>query len=441
LYQNNTNYSSRYTYDRLLTSTLTSVSPNITLVSNSYDTRATTAVTTGVPYEQDWANYGTGAMYRGNVTQSNSPGKTTNTYYDITGTVTSQDDNNNHSVSVVTSSLTNFTLPDTLTPNNTTSLQTKAAYNPVSFAPASVASPGQTLYDPANSPDGNAAYTSYDGYGRVLYTLAPSQTWNSATGAQTNYTYGYASTGWTITASTSNASPNTGSHFTTTTLDGLGRTASVQAGTGTGAILLSEVDTLYAPCACSPLGKMYQRSQPYGPKDTEVYTTYTYDALGRTVNVLLPDGASHTTYTYQGNFTTITDPAGNWKQYASDAFGNLVTVIEPHPQYNPAAPSPPPAYPVTTAPTHTLLTTYTYDQLNHLTQVAMPRSTINGIKTQTRTFVYASTAYSTLNLPALWLTSATNPESGTVSYTYNADGTLASKTDANGNQETYNYDA
>jgi YD repeat-containing protein len=302
--------------------------------------------------------------------------------------------------------------------------------------------PGQTLYDPANSPDGTAAYTSYDGYGRVLFTQAPSQSWTSATGAQTNYSYSYASTGWTITASTSNAAPNTGSHFTTTTLDGLGRTASVQAGTGTGAsaILLSEVDTLYAPCACSPLGKMYQRSQPYGPKDTEVYTTNTYDALGRTVNVLLPDGASHTTYTYQGNFTTITDPAGNWKQYASDAFGNLVTVIEPDPTVNPVvgAPSPPPAYPVTAAPTGTLLTTYTYDQLNHLTQVAMPR---NGV-TQTRTFVYASTAYSGyLNLPALWLTSATNPESGTVSYTYNADGTLAKKTDANGNPETYQYDA
>ena len=39
------------------------------------------------------------------------------------------------------------------------------------------------------------------------------------------------------------------------------------------------------------------------------------------------------------------------------------------------------------------------------------------------------------------VTSATNPENGTVSYTYNADGTLASKTDANGNTETYTYDA
>jgi len=38
------------------------------------------------------------------------------------------------------------------------------------------------------------------------------------------------------------------------------------------------------------------------------------------------------------------------------------------------------------------------------------------------------------------LTSATNPENGTVSYTYNADGTLATKKDANGNTESYTYD-
>ena len=59
-----------------------------------------------------------------------------------------------------------------------------------------------------------------------------------------------------------------------------------------------------------------------------------------------------------------------------------------------------------------LNTYYTYDLLNHVTQVSMPRST----GTQTRTFTYNNTAY---------LQSATNPENGTVNYTYNADGTLA----------------
>ena len=444
-YQNSTNgstYASLHIYDRLATTNLTSVTPSLPLVSNVYDAGTLQSTAPTLPFEWDSANYSTSFIYRGNLSQSNTPGRTINTTYDITGTVVTQNDNNGHSVSVATSTATNYTLPDVLSPNGSAILQTLASYNP-SFAPASVAGPSQTLYDPTNAPSGTAAYTSYDTYGRVAYTQAPSQSWSSATGAQTNYTYTYASTGWTITATTANTGGN--SHWTTTTLDGLGRTARVQSGygSGAGATTVSTVDTLYAPCACSPLGKMYQQSQPYGPTDTEVYTTYTYDALGRTINVLLPDGASHTTYAYQGNFTTITDPAGNWKQYTSDAFGNLATVLEPDPTVNPVVgpPSPPPAYPVTSGPSGMLLTSYAYDPLNHLTQVAMPRSTAYGMKTQTRTFGYASTSYTTLTLPALWLTSATNPESGTVSYTYNADGTLASKKDANGNTETYQYDA
>jgi uncharacterized protein RhaS with RHS repeats len=77
---------------------------------------------------------------------------------------------------------------------------------------------------------------------------------------------------------------------------------------------------------------MYQRSQPYAPPNSAPpATVYTYDALGRTVKVLLPDGASNTQCTYQGNVTTVMDPAGKWKQYFNDAFCNLVAVLEPDP--------------------------------------------------------------------------------------------------------------
>lgn len=90
-------------------------------------------------------SYGTSFTYRGNVTQTSTPGKTIYTYYDATGTVTSQGDGSGHSVTVATSSLTNFTLPDTLTHNGTASLQTQAAYNLPNFLPTSVAGPSQTL--------------------------------------------------------------------------------------------------------------------------------------------------------------------------------------------------------------------------------------------------------------------------------------------------------
>src|SRR5205814_8576228 len=73
-----------------------------------------------------------------------------------------------------------------------------------------------------------------------------------------------------------------------------------------------------------------------------------------------------------------------------------------------------------------LVTYYSYDMLNHLTQVTMPRST----GTQTRTFVYGGA----------YLVSATNPENGTVVYTYNADGTMATKIDAKKQKVAYTYD-
>jgi len=65
--------------------------------------------------------------------------------------------------------------------------------------------------------------------------------------------------------------------------------------------------------------------------------------------------------------------------------------------------------------------------MNHLVGSSMTR----GSTTQTRTFVYNSAGQ---------LTSATNPENGTVSYTYNSDTTLNNRTDAMGQVTVYTYD-
>ena len=48
------------------------------------------------------------------------------------------------------------------------------------------------------------------------------------------------------------------------------------------------------------------------------------------MTVTKADG-SVTSYVYQGNTTTIADPAGKWKTYTSDAMGNLIQVTEPAP--------------------------------------------------------------------------------------------------------------
>jgi len=186
-----------------------------------------------------------------------------------------------------------------------------------------------------------------------------------------------------------------GNNWTTTTQDGFGRAVMVQTGTGStpGAAVISEVDITYLPCACSPMGKKSAQHGPYlgsgGPSVAYLFD----DALGRTTSTTAADG-SVTNYAYQGNFTSMIDPAGNWKQFASDAFGNLTAVIEPDPNANPLVTSPPspPAYPVTSPPTGTLLTSFNYDLVNHLATtgsvhaVTMPR----GANTQTRDLLLSS---------------------------------------------------
>jgi YD repeat-containing protein len=193
----------------------------------------------------------------------------------------------------------------------------------------------------------------------------------------------------------------------------LGRPIKVE--TGYSSTTVSIVDTEYDSCACTPLGKVKRVSQPYAPGGTPNWTTYTYDALGRTVSVTHPtvngQVSGTTTYLYEGNTVKVTDPAGKWKKMAQDALGNLTTVTEPRPgggEYQ---------------------TNYSYNLVNQLVTVSMPRDG----NTQTRTFNYDPVT--------LRLSSTVNPESGTVGYEYNSDGTLLRKTDAKNQKVEYNYDS
>ena len=151
------------------------------------------------------------------------------------------------------------------------------------------------------------------------------------------------------------------------------------------------------------------------------------------MSVTLPDGNSTTKYTYQGNWTTVVDAAGKWKQYEADIFGNTLFVVVPDPYANPLVISPP-ATPSTTAP-RTLLTAYGYDSLDHLVAVSMTR----GAVTQTRAFNYDPTTQR--------LTSESSPETETAgangisSYTYNADGTVKTRTDPKNQITSYTYDS
>jgi YD repeat-containing protein len=80
------------------------------------------------------------------------------------------------------------------------------------------------------------------------------------------------------------------------------------------------------------------------------------DGSGRTLGVTAPDGASVTRYAYQGNSTTVTDPAGKWKTTTVDAYGKAILVTEPNP-----------------AGGANFSTSYTYTPMNQLATVFMTR--------------------------------------------------------------------
>ncbi len=385
-YLTGTNYTSLNIFNRLLSASVTNGTQNVTLVTNTYDNQTLTNISTLNEHD---SNYGTSFTYRGNLTVTTPVGGPSKTLqYDITGTAVSATDGLGHTVTVTTSATNNYAAPTAVTPNSNTNLQTTASYTQW-LAPSSIVQPNSAT-----------SSTIYDTFGR------PQQS-TSVYGAQTNYTYSQNGTLPMVVTATTNG------HWTETTLDGFGRTIEFDRGYNNGStpVTVSTVKSGYALAACSPLGNMIQVSQPYAPSGTVYWTTYSYDGRGRKLNTVLPDGASTTTYSYSGNTSTVTDPASNWKQDVYDVFGNLTTVNEPNP-----------------AGGANLSTSYTYDVMNHLTGVSMTR----GSTTQTRTFTYDPTTQR--------LSSQKHPETGTTSYTYNSDGTVATKTDSKGQVTQWNYD-
>lgn len=218
---------------------------------------------------------------------------------------------------------------------------------------------------------------------------------------------------------------------TTSVLDGLGRTIQTQLTT-------DPQGTTYTATSYDGDGRTYQTYNPTrcspattncGIETTWGVTTYTYDALGRTKTVAEPDGSSTQT-SYDQSCTSInatavgtivTDEAGNERESCNDGLGRLTGVLE--------APN---------VSGYNYSTTYTYDPLSDLTNVTQNGS--NSSNARIRNFGYDSLSR---------LTSAANPESGTTSYTYDANGNVVTRVAPEPNQTspttqtttTYGYDA
>ena len=229
---------------------------------------------------------------------------------------------------------------------------------------------------------------------------------------------------------------------TITAYDMLGRVKHVQTSDGP-AILNSDGSPILDPYGeiieanginvktidARPSGNYVITSTPYRSlgDPTLEWTCTKYDKLGRVAAVAMFKGSSapancnqttnRTGFTeteygsaintgeYNGYATTVTDPAGKTRKQITDALGRLVEVIEDPGGLN-------------------YSTAYEYDPLDNLISAKQDA--------QERTF-----EYSTLSR----LLSATNPESGTITYTYNDRGDLETRMDMRGIMSTLTYDS
>ncbi len=139
---------------------------------------------------------------------------------------------------------------------------------------------------------------------------------------------------------------------TTATMDAMGHVVQTQTTDPAGP---DYVDTKY-----DGEGHIYQQSNPTRcasspgtlpsscSESTYGVTTYTYDALGRTIQQAQPDGVNSLYWCYDGlsgsgcsanasatnksdGWVDAHDENGNHTQRTYDAFGDLVTVMEPGP--------------------------------------------------------------------------------------------------------------
>ncbi|HEV8414572.1 MAG TPA: RHS repeat-associated core domain-containing protein [Bryobacteraceae bacterium] len=287
-YQTGSGYASRYIFNRLATSPTTTV---------TYDEFGLTSLS-GI---LDWDTSMSGITLRGNPTTITSPAGTQTMHYDVAGGVTSTT-SNGVTTSLTSTGTTNYAAPSQITVGG---FSTSLTYN--SFL-------GLTN---ETDPNGAQMTIGYDVVARPSSTTSPF-------GATTTNTYSDTSNPPTVTSAVNG-------RWTRNSMDGLGRTIKTETGNASGTVSVAE--TQYDSCGCSPTGKVKQTALPHAPGATPVWTTYTYDGIGRTLTSTTAgtDTTGTTNYLYQGNTVTVTDAAGHWKKYTMNALGQLVQVNEPNP--------------------------------------------------------------------------------------------------------------
>ncbi|HLJ85745.1 MAG TPA: RHS repeat-associated core domain-containing protein [Candidatus Angelobacter sp.] len=179
-----------------------------------------------------------------------------------------------------------------------------------------------------------------------------------------------------------------------TYFDGLGRTKQTRLVDAAGDDF---VDTTY-----DPRGRVATVSNPHrtAASSNNGLTQSQYDALGRLTQTTQPDG-SVSSVLYTGSCATATDEASKSRKSCSDGLGRLTSVFEDPTGLN-------------------YETDYQYDALGNLLRVDQKGSSpADSTQWRTRLFTYDSLSR---------LLTASNPESGTIAYQYDANGNLTQKT-------------
>lgn len=197
---------------------------------------------------------------------------------------------------------------------------------------------------------------------------------------------------------------------------------------------MGQVYQVWNPSRCNPLTQTSCSGE-----STWGITTYGYDPVGRKSSQTNPGGTSES-WGYNANIVTFTDESGSQWQQTTDGLGRLTVVQEPNGASTVAS----------------METDYQYDANNNLTRVDQWGGAQGSTGEVARTFNYNS-----LNqlLCSSNPESATNPQNlgsftpvpcpstvtssytvGTLGYTYDANGNVATRTDARGVTATYSYD-
>jgi RHS repeat-associated protein len=183
-------------------------------------------------------------------------------------------------------------------------------------------------------------------------------------------------------------------------VDGLGRTyRRVRRGSTPGNDI--EERTSY-----TPRGKVASTSAPYYPAQGALprYTTFTYDALDRTISTTAPDGSAVVS-SYDAWSRTDADPHGHPTRTRFDAAGRTLATEQTH-------------------GSTTLTTTYRYSSAGHLIEITDP----------------AANAW-TRSWDSLGrMRSESDPDAGTKTYEHDHAGRLVASTDARGVRTELAYD-